>query len=108
MAPTVPPPPRFHPAASANSLAPGQGRTVELEGRRFALFNVDGKFHAIEDACPHRGAPLGAGLVEGARVYCPMHGWCFDVETGACASNPERPVRSYPARLENGEVEIFF
>lgn len=101
-------PPTFHPAASVDSLAPGEGRTVEIDGSRFALFNVGGEFHAIEDACPHRGAPLGAGFIEETRVYCPMHGWCFEITTGQCVSNPERPVRTYPVHVENGEVGIYF
>lgn len=102
------PPQEFHPAASADSLAPGEGKTVEINGRRFALFNVGGEFHAIDDACPHSRAPLGSGLLEGSRVYCAMHGWCFEIATGECLSNPERPVRTYPTRVENGGVEIFF
>ena len=30
----------------------------------------------------------------------------LDLKTGACQSNPEMPVNSYPARVENGEVQI--
>ena len=97
----------FHNAAEASSLPPGTGRTVEICGRRFALFNLDGAFHALDDACSHRKAPLGAGSVEAGHVYCPMHGWCFDIRTGACESNPERPVNTYPTRVEAGEVQIF-
>src|SRR5690606_41326817 len=63
---------------SVASLAPGRGRTVEVRGRRFSVWNVDGEFHAIDDACPHKGAPLGAGLLEGGRVYCSLHGWSFE------------------------------
>ena len=100
--------PTYHNAAEAASLPPGTGRTVEIRGRRFALFNVDGTFYAIDDACSHRRAPLGAGSLEGGQVYCPMHGWCFDVRTGACDSNPERPVSTYPVRVESGEVQIQF
>ncbi len=101
-------PQKFHPAASAGSLAPGEGRSVDIGGRRFALFNLLGQFHAMDDSCPHRQAPLGAGFIEDTRVYCPMHGWCFEITTGACVSNPERPVRTYPVRVENGEIEIYF
>ena len=66
--------------------------------------SVDGAFHAIDDACPHRGGPLGAGYVEGHEVYCPLHGWPFDVRTGACRTMPNRPVRTHPVRVEGGRV----
>ena len=97
---------KFFSVATVDSLLPGQGRTVELKGRRFAVFNLDGQFHAIDDTCPHRGGPLGAGVLEEGRVFCPLHGWSFDLKSGACHNNPERPVKSYQVRVENGEVQI--
>ncbi|MFM7102154.1 MAG: Rieske (2Fe-2S) protein [Verrucomicrobiota bacterium] len=93
-------------AAEAASLPPGRGRTVEVQGRRIALFNLGGTFHAIEDACPHRAGPLGAGYFEGHQVYCPLHGWAFDVRTGTCSTRPDRPVRTFPTRVVDGKVWI--
>ena len=97
---------KFISVATVESLPPGQGRTVEVKGRRFAVYNLEGQFYAIDDTCPHRGGPLGAGILENGRVFCPLHGWSFDLKTGACRSNPEMPVNSYPMRVENGEVKI--
>src|SRR6266511_3547873 len=37
----------------------GEGRVVDAEGKTLALFNVDGTFYALDNACPHRGGPLG-------------------------------------------------
>ena len=100
--------PRFHAAADVNSLAPGNGRTVQIGDRRFALWNLDGEFHAIDDDCPHRGGPLGAGVLQDGRVHCPLHGWAFDPKSGACLSNPARPVTCYPTKVEAGQVWIAF
>ncbi len=98
----------FHAVADVDSLAPGQGRTVEVRGRRFALWNLGGRFYAIDDECPHRGGPLGAGVLQAGRVYCPLHGWAFDPTSGACLSNPSRPVSCYPTKVEGGQVWIEF
>ncbi len=97
---------QFLSVATVDSLPPGQGRTVELKGRRFAVFNLDGQFYAMDDTCPHRGGPLGAGVLEDGRVFCPLHGWSFDLKTGACHGNPETPVKPYQVRVENGDVQI--
>ncbi len=90
--------------ADAASLPPGQGRTVFLRGREYALFNVNGELHAIDNECPHRGAPLGAGLLENGKVHCPLHGWAFDPKTGACETKLGCEIKTYPTKIENGAV----
>jgi nitrite reductase (NADH) small subunit len=83
-----------------------RGLTVRLGEREFAIFQMDGSFYVVDGRCPHRGGPLGEGTFEHGSVYCPMHGWQFDVKTGACVDNAERPVRCYPVRLLDGKIQI--
>jgi nitrite reductase (NADH) small subunit len=74
--------------ADVGDLAAGEGRVVDVDGRSLAVFNVDGRFYAIDNTCPHRGGPLGEGDVDGTIVVCPWHGWRWDVTTGSNANNP--------------------
>lgn len=92
--------------AEADSIPHGHGRTVSVRGREFAVWNLDGQFYCMDDLCPHRGSSLGAGNLSNRVVYCPMHGWGFDVKTGACESRPDRPVKTYPTRVVEGQVQI--
>ncbi len=92
--------------AAAGELATGEGRVVEVEGRELALFNVDGVYHCIENACPHRGGPLGEGDLEGRVVSCPWHAWRWDVTTGANTNNPAVRVTAYPVTVEGGAVFV--
>ena len=48
----------FLKVAKADELSPGQARRVRVRGKRLALFNIDGKFYALEDTCTHKGGPL--------------------------------------------------
>lgn len=44
-------------------------------GYKIALWrDQQGKVHALEDHCPHRGAPLSLGVILGDRIACPYHG----------------------------------
>jgi nitrite reductase/ring-hydroxylating ferredoxin subunit len=93
--------------AQVSDLAPGSGITVDLEGERLALFNVQGTFYAIDDTCPHSGGPLGEGELDGAIVTCPWHGATFDVQTGAVTGPPARTgVRSFRVRVEGNDVLV--
>jgi nitrite reductase/ring-hydroxylating ferredoxin subunit len=100
---------------------PQGGRFIgEFGGRSIGILNVDGRFHAFLNRCPHLSGPLCRGEVLGL-VYadgpgnirfaperkmltCPWHGWEFDLETGRSYVNPTRlRARRIPVEIENGE-----
>lgn len=60
-----------------------EGRSVAVGDRRIAVFRTAQGFHALDDACPHRGGPLADGLVADSCVTCPLHGWRFELRSGA-------------------------
>lgn len=92
--------------AKTGDVKPGEGKIAEVGGKSFAVFNIDGKFHCIDNTCCHRGGPLGDGEVDGAIVTCPWHGWRYDVTTGKClAPNPAASVPSYKVTVEGDEVK---
>ena len=92
--------------AQVADLGDGQAKVVEVGGRSVAVFNVEGRFYAIDNICPHRGGPLGEGDVDGTIVVCPWHGWRWDVTTGANANNPAVRVGCYPVTVEQGAVYV--
>jgi nitrite reductase/ring-hydroxylating ferredoxin subunit len=93
-------------ALEVADLRPGQGKTVERSGVAFAVFNVEGRFHAIGNGCPHRGGPLGEGELSGTAVACPWHEWRIDVTTGATLRNPEVGVPTYRVEIRGTEVYV--
>ena len=96
--------PSTYRVASTTDIPDGEGRCVEIEGRRIAVFHVNGNYMAIDDSCPHRGGPLSDGPIRGTTVTCPWHGWQFDGVTGACSFNPEMSVTHYQATVEGDSV----
>jgi 3-phenylpropionate/trans-cinnamate dioxygenase ferredoxin subunit len=53
-----------------------------VEGRKVLLVNVEGKFCAVSNKCPHLGLPLYLGSLDGKIITCGFHCAKFDVTTG--------------------------
>ncbi|MGI9107587.1 MAG: Rieske (2Fe-2S) protein [Pyrinomonadaceae bacterium] len=88
-------------------VPPGRGATVELDGgKELALYNVEGRFYAVENFCPHRGAPLADGNLSHTTVECDWHGWRFDLRTGHCLNNSAGNIEAYEVRIEDGSIKI--
>ncbi len=89
-------------------LPPGACKHIELEGKgiAIALYNVDGKFYAIDGTCSHMGGPLGEGDLDGNVVTCPWHGWQFDVVTGNCVIRPGTKQTTYSVKTEGDDILV--
>ena len=93
--------------ALESEFPPGTHKVVDANDVMIAVFNVGGKFYAIEDVCTHDGGILTGGPVNGCIITCPRHGATFDVRTGAALSAPAyQPTAKFPVRIENGMVQV--
>ena len=51
----------YHTVAKVGEVPEGEGRAFEVDGRMIAVFLSKGEYFALEDSCPHQGAPLSDG-----------------------------------------------
>ena len=88
-------------------IPPGEGRNFEVRNTRIAVFHTRaGAVHASQAECPHRIGPLADGLLGGDTLVCPLHGWRFDLRTGA-ALYGECGLTTYPVRVtRDGELML--
>ena len=97
----------FVKVATTNEVERGQSRLVDVKGKPIVLFNVDGKFFAVDNTCTHRGGPLAEGAISGHEVTCPWHGARFDVRTGEVAGPPaQKGVARYGVRVTGTDIEV--
>jgi len=97
----------FVKAANTDEVAPGQARLVNVKGREIVLFNIEGAFFALENACTHEEGPLAEGEVLGHEVTCPWHGAKFDIRTGEALGPPAyEAVTRYNVRITGTDIEI--
>ena len=97
-------------------LAPGHARPIRIMSEDYTLYRGEtGTAHVFDYRCPHRGAPLHLGWVEGDDIRCLYHGWKYDC-SGQCVEMPaEDPgfarkvkARSFPTREYMGLVFAYF
>jgi nitrite reductase (NADH) small subunit len=96
----------FQLVGHVEELPPGSGKVVRVNGKDLALFNVDGRFYAISNTCPHEGGPLAEGRLKGCVIACPWHDLAFDVRSGHGTDGGGYCVGSYEVRVEGREVFI--
>ena len=88
------------------AVTPGKGVLVTVNGRDVAVFRRGDEILAIGNDCPHQGGSLCDGWVEGDIVVCPLHGWEFDMRTGACMTVLGESVPGYRATVEDRTIYL--
>jgi nitrite reductase/ring-hydroxylating ferredoxin subunit len=97
----------FVKAAALAEVPAGGAKQVTLSGKVIGLFNVGGTVYAIDDTCPHRGAPLWEGDLQGTELTCPWHGARFDVASGQHLCPPaQKGVASYQVQVVGDEIQV--
>ena len=95
---------------TAADFPPGELHVRHLLGRPVGIRqDAEGAISALELACRHQGADLSAGQRESGRsaiVACPRHGWRYDLESGACLTEPGLPLRPLAVKCEAGKLYV--
>jgi 3-phenylpropionate/trans-cinnamate dioxygenase ferredoxin subunit len=93
--------------AAVEDLPQGAYEVVETDDVILAVFNVGGRFFAIEDICTHDGEELTGGPVDGDQIICPRHGARFCLRTGKALTPPAyEDLRTFPVRVRDGRLEV--
>jgi ferredoxin-nitrite reductase len=85
-----------------DELQEGAGKALLVNGHEIAVFRCQGALYALQNQCPHEGGSLAGGAVEGDEVICPLHGYGFNLKTGACSTDPRLRAKTFPVVAQNG------
>jgi len=104
---------------NSSELADGTMKEVIVEGREILLARIGDSYYAADNRCPHMGAKLSDGSLDGTIVTCPRHGSQFDLSDGhvirwarmpALASaiskmiKRPRPLTTYVVKVEGDSI----
>ena len=95
--------------APVEELPPGTVKIVHAGEISVGVYNLGGRYCAIEDRCSHDDGPLCEGDwdPETGVVICPRHGANFDIRTGEALTLPAfEPVETYPVEVVDGAIRV--
>jgi phenylpropionate dioxygenase-like ring-hydroxylating dioxygenase large terminal subunit len=91
-------------AMRADQLRRGRARALSFLGREMVVYRgADGRAVALDAYCPHMGAHLAEGKVEGNAIRCLFHYWKYDAD-GRCIEIPCQAECAFVPRLESWPV----
>ena len=103
-------------AACPSSFVKEKPIALDRLGVRMVLWrDHEGHVCALEDRCPHRGAPLSQGAILGDRLSCPYHGVEVRCDgmvvrvpgSPGCKLEGQKATRSFHVREQAGIVFIY-
>jgi nitrite reductase/ring-hydroxylating ferredoxin subunit len=89
-----------------SEIAEGKGKLLRVRGEEMAVFKKDGRLYGVQNICPHEGGQLCNGRIEGGEVVCPLHGYKFDLNTGACSTDPNFKVKVFRLLAQGEQVAV--
>jgi nitrite reductase/ring-hydroxylating ferredoxin subunit len=93
--------------ASTHEIPEDEMIGIVIERRAIGVYNLAGRFHAVEDICPHAWVRLSNGLFDGRTIECPIHAARFSVASGRRLSGPVcRDLLVYPVRVDGDDIFV--
>lgn len=97
--------PRWHDLGRATEFGPPGVRRIECDGRAVFVHSNGEGFRVYDSLCPHQGTNIPELAIAGERLVCPKHGWAFELASGDCVENGDRPLRLFESQVADGRLQ---
>ena len=98
--------PAWHDVMASRGLRVGTARRVECDGRGMFVYRDTQGWRVYDSRCPHQATDMQATALDGCTLNCPQHGWRFDLRSGTCTAEGDRPLQQLPSRIEGGRLLV--
>lgn len=93
--------------AQVDELKSEQMKRITVDGKRRLLCNSKGTLYCVDKMCTHEDYSLYLGCIKDGKIKCSLHGSYFDLTTGQPVCEPaDEPIRTYPVKIEAGQVWV--
>ncbi|GGB11501.1 Rieske (2Fe-2S) protein [Puia dinghuensis] len=87
----------------------GDVAEVQVNGKTLCLGRFNEEWYGFALLCPHAGAPLTMGYIDGAcHVVCPVHSLKFNLKTGRDTNDEGYKLKTYPVEVRADGVYVGF
>lgn len=99
--------PGWHDLMAAD-LAVGQTRRIESDGRAVFVHRAADGWRVYDSHCPHQATDIPALALHGDSLICPRHGWRFEIASGRCTAEGDRPLRQWECRVADDRLQAYW
>ena len=101
--------PQWHDLVSWNDVRDAEVTYLDdCDGRNVFIWRAGDTCKVYDSRCPHQVTEIPHLALSGKQLTCPKHHWVFDVTTGECVENGDRPLRQFQNRLREGRLEALW
>jgi nitrite reductase/ring-hydroxylating ferredoxin subunit/alkylhydroperoxidase/carboxymuconolactone decarboxylase family protein YurZ len=92
---------QWHDLMPTAALAVGEVARIECDGRGLFVHHAeDERWQVYDSRCPHQTTNIPHLALSGTTLTCPKHEWAFDIRSGECIANGDRPLRQWESKVE--------
>jgi nitrite reductase/ring-hydroxylating ferredoxin subunit len=82
-------------------------KKVKVGDRSIAVIRIEDEYYAFSSSCPHRGASLIEGTINGiGEIICPLHHYRFDLKSGQVKNGDCANLEVFPCELVEDGLNI--
>lgn len=97
----------WHPVMEFKKISEGTTR-IRCADREIFIYRKNDLVNVYDSHCPHQVTNIPELALAEHILTCPKHHWKFDITTGECIENGDRPLRKYETRVKDGVLEAFW
>ena len=106
--PTAEVAPFWHDVIPAADIKSGKTIRLDCDGRGLFVCKKGATLKVYDSRCPHQATNIPHLALKGSKLTCPKHEWAFDLATGRCIANGDRPLNELPHKIENKHLFVYW
>ncbi len=100
--------PAWHDVIAFEAVKENDVTYTDSDGRSLFIYRNGADLKVYDSRCPHQVTNIPHLALEGCKLTCPKHHWAFDITTGQCIENGNRPLRHFEHKVENGRLLAYW